>query len=103
MVEQLERSQVQKYSGDLSTTNIEYSGDLNQTPYDLNNELLVCYSGHSLNDEPFGNLTILHHLNTKLVRYSDPYCTQLFEVQISHGLLDRAFLYISPVDVLALY
>ena len=61
---------------------------ISQTPYDLNNELLVRYSGHGLNNEllvrysghglnnePFGNRTILDHLNTELVRYSDPHCT----------------------------
>ena len=64
---------------------------ISQTPYDLNNELLVRYSGHGLNNEllvrysghglnnePFGNRTILDHLNNELVRYSDPHCTTIF-------------------------
>ena len=47
---------------------------ISQTPYDLNNELLFRYSGHGLNNEPFGNRTTLDHSNTKLIRYSDPHC-----------------------------
>ena len=38
----------------------------------LNNKLLVRYSSHELNNEPFEEQHILDHLNTKLVRYSDP-------------------------------
>ena len=48
---------------------------ISQTTYNLNSELLVCYSSHDLNNEPFNEQTILDHLNTKLVRYSDPHCT----------------------------
>ena len=61
---------------------------ISQTPYDLNNkllvrysghglnnELLVHYSGHGLNNEPFDNQTVLDHSNTELVCYSDPHCT----------------------------
>ena len=60
---------------------------ISQTSYDLNNELLirysshglntellVRYSGHGLNNEPFDEQTNLDHLNTELVRYSDPHC-----------------------------
>ena len=60
---------------------------ISQTPYDLNSKLfvrysshglntkiLVCYSGHGLNNEPLYEQTILDHLNTELVRYSDPHC-----------------------------
>ena len=48
---------------------------ISQTPFDLNNDLFVRYSGHGLNNEPFDERTVLDHLNTKLVRYSDPHCT----------------------------
>ena len=48
---------------------------ISQTPYDMNDELLVCYSGHGLNNGPFDEQTVLNHLNTGLVRYSDPHCT----------------------------
>ena len=50
---------------------------VSQTPYDLNNELLVryssyglinkllvYYSGHGLNNEPFDEQTVLDYLNT---------------------------------------
>ena len=40
----------------------------------LNNKLLVRYSSHGLNNEPFNEQTILDHLNTELVCYSDPHC-----------------------------
>ena len=47
---------------------------ISQKPYDLNNELLVRYSGHGLNNEPFDEQTVLAHLNTEQVCYSDPLC-----------------------------
>ena len=31
-----------------------------------------------MNNEPFDELTVLDHLNTELVRYSDPHCSSLF-------------------------
>ena len=40
----------------------------------LNNKLLLRYSSQDLNNEPFNQQTILDHLNTKIVCYSDPYC-----------------------------
>ena len=51
----------------------------------LNNGLFVQYSSHGLNtgkksiiqmpnNRPFNNRTIFNHLNTGLVRYSDPHC-----------------------------
>ena len=46
---------------------------LSQTTYDLKSELLVCYSSHYLNNKPFDERTILDHLNTELVGYSDPH------------------------------
>ena len=46
-----------------------------QTFYHLISELLVHYSRHGLNNEPLEERTVLEHLNTKLVRYSDPHCT----------------------------
>ena len=48
---------------------------ISQTTYDLNSELLVCYSSHDLNNGPFKERTVLDHSNTKLVCYSDPHCT----------------------------
>ena len=47
---------------------------------------MVCYSGHNLNNEPFGKQTkisklrpfndptVFDHWNTKIVHYSDPHC-----------------------------
>ena len=61
---------------------------ISQTTYNLNSELLVRYSSHVLNNELlfrysshdlknklFEEPTVLDHLNTKLVRYSDPHCS----------------------------
>ena len=48
-----------------------------QTFYHLNSELLVRYSRHGLNNWPFNERTVLDHLNTQIVRYSDPNCTGL--------------------------
>ena len=69
---------------------------ISQTTYDLNSKLLVRYSSHVLNEEllvcyssydlkskPFEERTILDHLNTELVGYSDPHCTGL--VRHSYG------------------
>ena len=50
----------------------------------LNNKLLVHYSGHGLNNEPFDERTILDHSNTGPVRYSFPDCTVILHcIQIS--------------------
>ena len=38
----------------------------------------VWYSGHGLNNGPFNDRTDFEHLNTKLVRYSDPRCIATF-------------------------
>ena len=38
---------------------------IGQTTYDLNNELLVCYLSHYLNNKPFKRWTILDHSNTE--------------------------------------
>ena len=48
--------------------------ETNQATYKLNNDLLVCYSSHDLNNGPFNYRTGLDHSNTKLVRYPDPHC-----------------------------
>ena len=40
------------------------------------NRLFVRYSGHALNKRPFDDRTCLDHLNTGLVRYSDPHCSR---------------------------
>ena len=45
--------------------------------HDLNSKLLVCYSDGGLNKEPFNDRKALNHLNTELVRYSDPYCSPI--------------------------
>ena len=45
---------------------------ISQTTYNLNNKLIVHYSSHDLNNEPFDEQTILNNLKTKLVHYSDP-------------------------------
>ena len=54
----------------------KFTQPISQTTYDLNNELLVRYSGHGLNNEPFEERTVLDHSNTELVRYSDPHCIE---------------------------
>ena len=46
-----------------------------QTFNHSNGELLVCYSRHTLNNRPFEEQTVLGHINTQLVRYSDPNCS----------------------------
>ena len=43
-----------------------------QTFYHSNSELSVPYSRHGLNNVHFNEQTVLDHLNTELVRYSDP-------------------------------
>ena len=43
------------------------------------------YSGHGLNNSPFDDRTCLDHLNTQLVRYSDPNCTLFMKVPLSHS------------------
>ena len=47
-----------------------------QTFYHLNSKLLVKYSSHGLKRGPFDERTILDHLNTELVHYSDPHFSQ---------------------------
>ena len=47
---------------------------ISQTTYNLNNEILVCYSSFDLNIKPYNDLTGLDHSNTELVYYSDPLC-----------------------------
>ena len=41
--------------------------------WQTNSQLLVRYSGHFWNNGPFAHRTNLDHLNTGLVRYSDPH------------------------------
>ena len=45
-----------------------------RTFYHSSSKLLVRYSRHGLNNGPFNKLTVLDHLNTKLVCYSDSHC-----------------------------
>ena len=52
----------------------------------LEYQTLVHYSGHGLNNEPFNDPTVLNHLNTELVRYSDPHC-----ITIQWGSESRPF------------
>ena len=47
-----------------------------QTLYHSNSKILVCYSRHGLNNGPSSKQTVLEHLNTKLVGYSDPHCDE---------------------------
>ena len=49
-------------------------GPISQTSYDLNRELLVRYLNHDQNNKPFKERTILDHLDTELIHYSDPHC-----------------------------
>ena len=60
---------------------------ISQTTYDLNSELLVGYSSHGLNHEPFDKQTILDHSNTELVCYSDPHCTGTFSIKTCSKML----------------
>ena len=48
-----------------------------QTFYHSNSELLVRYSRHGFNSGPFDERIVLDHLNTELVRHSDPHCIQV--------------------------
>ena len=72
---------------------------ISQTPYDLNNELLVRYSshgpnnkllvrysGHGSNSEPFDERIVLDHLNTELVASQIP--TVLFK-KSENGLTNK--------------
>ena len=54
-----------------------------QTPYDLNRELLFHYSSHDLNNKPFNEQTVLDHLNTELVHYSNAHCTVIWNASRS--------------------
>ena len=56
---------------------------ISQSTYDLNNEILVRYSIHGLNNTPFNKQTILDQLKIKLVCYSDP---TVVEVEIHSTL-----------------
>ena len=55
---------------------------LHYNPHVLNNKLLVPYSSHDLINEPFKERTILDHLNTELIRYSDSQCIRLLKASI---------------------
>ena len=45
------------------------------TFYHSKHELLVCSSGHGLNKTTYSERTVLDHLNTEIVHYSDPHCS----------------------------
>ena len=47
--------------------------------------LLVCYSNHSLNTKPFDE-PVLDHVNTQLVRYSDPHCIMNYRNMVGFDL-----------------
>ena len=51
----------------------------------------VCYSGHGLNNEPFDELTVLDHLNTKQVCHSDPHCILKLTKQLSINTLAKMY------------
>ena len=59
----------------ISHTTYDLNHELLVISHVLNNELLVYYSCHDLNNGPFTEQTILDNLNTKQVCYSDPHCT----------------------------
>ena len=50
----------------------------NLTRTKIEQQLLVCYSVHGLNNEPSDDLTILYHSNMELVGYLDPHCTGFY-------------------------
>ena len=52
------------------------------TTFDLNSKFLVCYSSHDLIKEQFKEQTILNHLNTELVCYSDLHCMSLRRLNV---------------------
>ena len=68
-----------------------------QTFYPLNSKQLVCYSRCALNNRPFDQWTVLDHLNTELVCYSDPHCTRLRSVEFewSHVQSDNMNIWMS--------
>ena len=45
-----------------------------QTFWTINRLFSVRFSDHHLNTGPFDNWTLIYHLNTRLVSYSDGYC-----------------------------
>ena len=58
-----------------------------RTFYHLKGKLLVRYLTHGLNNRPFGERTVLDHLNTKLVHYSDPHYTLVEKVVEKSSIL----------------
>ena len=60
---------------------------VNNVYYVLNNKLLDRYSSHDLNNKPFKEQTVLDHLNTELIPYSDPHCTSFFALQKASYIL----------------
>ena len=64
--------------------------------YVLNNELLLRYSSHDLNNKTFKEQSILSHSNTKLICYSNPHCSILFSAAICYiQVITRAIFYYS--------
>ena len=61
-----------------------------------NRAFSVQYSDHHLNTRPFGNQTQIYHLKTKLVRYSDGYCTGIQMVEIN--LVQKSLIFISCLE-----
>ena len=47
----------------------------NQTFFIIKRHIFFCFSDHHSKTRPFDNQTHLDHLNTRLVRYSDGYCS----------------------------
>ena len=47
-----------------------------QTFWKINRPFSVHFSDHHFNDGLFDNWTQIYHLNTRLVQYSDGYCTK---------------------------
>ena len=55
-----------------------------------NSELLARYSRHGLNNGPLDERTVLDHLNTKWVCYSDPHC-KCFKIEhLKRPVLDES-------------
>ena len=61
-----------------------------------NKAFSVRYSDHHLNTRPFGNQTQIYHLKTKLVWYSDGYCTGIQMVEIN--LVQKSLIFISCLE-----
>ena len=65
---------------------IQMPGNSPLFKWHLNSGQSVRYSNGGLNNGPFDDRTVCVHLNTGLVRYSDPHCSPLSRSLMNSGL-----------------